>query len=300
MARTAGNSHTSHELTTAAHRLATEYRDAGISIVPMRLDGSKWPTLDSWKPYQSRIANDDELSKWFSHDLRGVGIVCGFISGGLEVLDFDDGSLFEPWRQQVKSIVERLPVVETGGGGWHVLFRCYEIGGNVKIACDPQRREKETLIEAKGEGGLIVAEGNPCAVHKSGLPYVQYSGPYLPQVPMITPGERIELWRAARTFDMRPKPELASRGGFVSRCDDHRPLKDRKSSAAKYIAKMEPSISGCSGHNKAYSVARVLVHKFGLPHDDSLELFQNFNSRCVPPWTEKEMVHKLQSAGGAK
>ena len=60
---------------------------------------------------------------------------------------------------------------------WHVLFRCNEIGGNIKIACDPQRREKKTLMETKGEGGLIIAEGNPCTVHKSGLPYVQYSGP---------------------------------------------------------------------------------------------------------------------------
>jgi hypothetical protein len=187
----------------AVHRLATEYRDAGISIVPIRLDGSKEPALDRWKPYQSRIANDEELLEWFSHGCHGVGLVCGLISGGLEVLDFDDCRLYEPWRQQVKSIVERLPVVETGGGGWHVLFRCNEIGGNIKIASDPQRREKKTLIETRGEGGLIVAEANPCAVHKSGLPYVQYSGPYLPQIPLITPEERCELWRAARKFDLR-------------------------------------------------------------------------------------------------
>ena len=29
----------------AVHRLAMEYRDAGISIVPLRLDGSKGPAL---------------------------------------------------------------------------------------------------------------------------------------------------------------------------------------------------------------------------------------------------------------
>ena len=102
----------------------------------------------------------------------------------------------------VKPIVELLPVVETGGGGWHVLYRCEEIGGNVKIACDPNRA-KQTLVETRGEGGYIVAEGSPCSVHASGLPYVQYSGPYLPSVPRITADERRELWRAARTFDKR-------------------------------------------------------------------------------------------------
>jgi hypothetical protein len=71
--------------TGAVHRLATEYRDAGISIFPIRLDGSKGPALDSWKPYHSRIANDDELSEWFSLGCHGIGLVYGLISGVLEV-----------------------------------------------------------------------------------------------------------------------------------------------------------------------------------------------------------------------
>ena len=190
-----------NQVIAAAKKLATEYRDAGISVIPLKLDGSKSPALPSWTPYRERLATDAELSEWFSIP-HGIGLVCGVISGGLEVIDFDDGSLFEPWRQLVSAIVERLPVVETGGGGWHVLYRCSEIGGNVKIACDPSR-EKQTLIETRGEGGYIVGEGSPCSVHLSGLPYVQYSGPYLPSVPRITADERRELWKAARTFDKR-------------------------------------------------------------------------------------------------
>ncbi len=191
----------SNESAIAAKRLATEYRDAGISVIPLRLDGSKSPAISSWTPYQERFATDDELEQWFRRP-AGIGMVCGSVSGGLEVIDFDEPSLFEPWRQMVIPIVERLPVVETGGGGWHVLYCCNEIGGNVKIAVDPSRK-KQTLIETRGEGGYIVAEGSPCSVHLSGLPYVQYSGPYLPTVPTITADERRELWKAARTFDKR-------------------------------------------------------------------------------------------------
>ena len=192
----------SKESAIAVKRLAFEYRDAaGISIIPILLGGPKSPAIPSWTPYRERLATDAELDQWFARP-HGIGMVCGFVSGGLEVIDFDDGSLFEPWRQLVKPIVERLVVVETGGGGWHVLYRCNEIGGNIKIACDPNRT-KQTLIETRGEGGYIVAEGSPCSVHLSGLPYVQYSGPYLPQVPRITPDERRVLWAAARTFDKR-------------------------------------------------------------------------------------------------
>ena len=186
-------------------KLASEYRNAGINVIPLYLDGSKKPGLPSWLPYQSKFATDAELSAWFSKP-HGIGLVCGILSGGLEVFDFDDGSLFEPWRQKVKNIVERLPVVETPSGGWHVLFRCSEVGGNNKIAMDPSR-EKQTLIETRGEGGYVVAEGSPLATHATRLPYVQYSGPKLPAVPTITPDERRELWKAARTFDKRPESE---------------------------------------------------------------------------------------------
>ena len=113
----------SKDVAIAAKRLAVEYRDAGISIIPLRLDGSKAPAVTSWTPYRERLATDAELDQWFDRP-QGIGLVCGTVSGGLEVIDFDDGSLFEPWRQMVKPIVEKLPVVETGGGGWHVLCRC--------------------------------------------------------------------------------------------------------------------------------------------------------------------------------
>lgn len=205
-----------HDACNYVHSLATEYRQAGISVIPLKMDGSKSPASDqlpqvcniakrnqhgTWEPYQHRIAEPSELDSWFAKP-AGIGMVCGAISGGLEVIDFDDGSLFAPWWDKVRSIVDRLPVVETPSGGWHVLFRCDEIGGNVKIACDPNRK-KQTLIETRGEGGYIVAEGSPCETHATGLPYVQAFGPLLPNIPRIAPNERRQLWAAARTFDLR-------------------------------------------------------------------------------------------------
>ncbi len=197
--------------TNYVHRLAVEYRDAGISVIPLRLDGSKAPALPKGGPqvYRQRLATNSELASWFSHE-AGVGLICGWQSGGLEVLDFDDGTLFEPWREKVSSIADRLPVVETPSLGWHVLYRCDEIGGNCKIALDPDREQK-TLIETRGEGGYIVGEGSPLAVHATGLAYAQYSGPSLPSVPRITPEERTKLWRAARSFDRGSTAEAVKR-----------------------------------------------------------------------------------------
>jgi len=63
-------------VTNSVHRLAPEYRNAGISVIPHRLDldGSKAPSITSWQPYQQRLATDDELSQWFSRP-AGVGMV---------------------------------------------------------------------------------------------------------------------------------------------------------------------------------------------------------------------------------
>ncbi len=181
-------------------RLAMQYVDAGVSIIPLRLDGSKAPVFE-WREFQHRLPTVYELDSWFCKP-AGIGLVCGAVSGGLEVLDFDAGELLEPWQKLVAGIAKNLPIVSTPSGGWHVLYRCEEIGGNVKIACDPNRL-KQTLIETRGEGGYIVAEGSPCETHATELPYVQEWGPRLPAIPTITPLERRQLWAAARTFDLR-------------------------------------------------------------------------------------------------
>jgi hypothetical protein len=196
----AGNSQASKECgQRIIASIAVEYINAGVSVIPIRLDGSKAPSIPSWSQYQQRIATAEEIEAWFSRP-AGIGIVCGVVSGGLEVLDFDDGSLFWPWFEKVPTIATRLPVIETPNDGFHVIYRCEEIGGNRKIAVDPAK-EKQTLIESRGEGGYIIGTGSPLGIHaKRDRTYVQVMGPVLPEITTITPQERKELWHAARSF----------------------------------------------------------------------------------------------------
>lgn len=176
------------------------YVASGISVVPVRLDGSKASAVP-WKPFQSRLATDEELRAWFLQSDHGIGVCCGDVSGGLEVLDFDDGSLFAPWSRIVSSIVATLSVVRTPSNGRHVIYRCDQIGGNAKIAMDPSR-EKKTLIESRGVGGYIIGVGSPANAHMTRKPYVHIAGPH-PWAPRsIRPEDREQLWRAARTFNL--------------------------------------------------------------------------------------------------
>ena len=65
--------------------------------------------------------------------------------------------------------------------------------------------------------------------------------------------------------------------------------------AREYVASQPPAIAGSKGHNATFRVACQLVG-FGLNDAQTLELLREFNSRCQPPWTEKELRHKVQDA----
>jgi len=66
--------------------------------------------------------------------------------------------------------------------------------------------------------------------------------------------------------------------------------------ARLYLASCPPAISGSSGHNATFTVATALVHGFSLPRSDALTLLTEFNLRCTPPWSERELIHKVDQA----
>ena len=66
--------------------------------------------------------------------------------------------------------------------------------------------------------------------------------------------------------------------------------------ARKYVAKMPPAISEQGGHNQTYHVACVLVEGFDLNQSQALEILREYNERCEPPWSERDLRHKVESA----
>lgn len=67
--------------------------------------------------------------------------------------------------------------------------------------------------------------------------------------------------------------------------------------AARYLEKLPPSISGQAGHNACFHAACVLVMGFGLDENEAYRLLAGeFNGRCNPPWSERELRHKIAQA----
>lgn len=92
-------------MTTTILDTAIAYRRRGLSLIPIRRDGSKAP-IGAWKQFQSKLPTAKQVRGWFTvPNPPGIGVLCGGVSGGLEVLDFDAEAeeTFKAWRELVNS-----------------------------------------------------------------------------------------------------------------------------------------------------------------------------------------------------
>jgi hypothetical protein len=205
---------------------AVAYLAAGLSIIPVKRDGSKAAAV-VWKEFQTRLPTAAELAGWFDRpDPPGIAAICGAVSGALELLDFDAGELFDIWRELVEAecpgLVSRLTVVRTPREplGLHVWYRCpdLDIPGNEKLAeetvLNPQtgKSSKRALIETRGEGGIGLLPGCPPPCHPSGRTYEQQSGPPVGGA-VVSVAEWDVLRRCARSLHRLPTPEAHEGNG---------------------------------------------------------------------------------------
>lgn len=204
---------------------ALEAHAAGLSVLPPVLDGSKRPLpywrddagKPTWKPAQQTRADMSTLHAWFDAPQQtGLGLVTGPVSGNLELFEFDDLSAYQAFCQAAEAaglgeVVARIQsgyCEQTPKPGIHWLYRCEDIGGNVKLASRPKTAEEMThpkdkmqvLIETRGTGGFVIVAPSNGSVHPSGKEYRLLSGGF-GHIATIAPEERRDLFALARSFD---------------------------------------------------------------------------------------------------
>jgi len=144
-------------------------------------------------------------------DPQGLGIITGSGSGSLEVIDVDTkhdttGTLWDSFKTLLEDNLEdlypELVIARTRSGGYHIYYRCREIGRNIKLSV---KENREVLIETRGEGGYVVAP--PTA----GYEFIQGSPGTIPE---ITPQKREVILTIARSFneveEEKPRPRTST------------------------------------------------------------------------------------------
>jgi hypothetical protein len=217
---------------------ALEFANQGISVVPVATDGTKRPGIASWKQYQETRPTTAELMTWFA-DAQGVGVICGKVSGNLEMLELEGRAVADKMHLDLKEMAGNAGLGEvwdrinngyvemTPSGGIHWLYRIDgEVPGNTKLARKPGDEDKvEVLAETRGEGGFVIVAPTNGTCHPSGGAWTMLVGS-AKSIPTLTVAERQGLHQLFATFDSVPKvefvtEELAPKGGNLTPGDDY-------------------------------------------------------------------------------
>lgn len=114
----------------------------GLQFVP--LQANKKPIPLGW----TTTATKYDYSK-----AQGIGLVCGRLSGNVEAIDIDqkyslDGKLATDYSNLIKAadpdLLNNLVIQKTPSGGFHFIYRCEKVDGNLKLA-NRYTSEKEKL-----------------------------------------------------------------------------------------------------------------------------------------------------------
>src|SRR5579863_3577546 len=193
---------------------AVKYYSLGLAVMP--INANKEAILKRWT--STRFEPNGNFKQ-----AHGIGLVCGKLSGGVEVVDVDckydlTGRLYENYTQDIERVApglfSRLLIQKTRSSGYHLIYRCSTIEGNQKLAQRPateaEKKDKEkikVLLETRGEGGYI------CIAPTPGYSFMQGD---LSNIPEITTDEREILLSIARRFQQvykKPYEQGYSGGG---------------------------------------------------------------------------------------
>jgi len=192
---------------------ALAFHAAGCSVVPAMADGSKMPA-GKWQRWQSERPDAAQVTQWLSDGrYDGFGLVCGQVSGGLEMLEIEGRAvaagvhvayrdaltghgLSDLWRRVATGYTETTP-----SGGLHFLYRVSgTVHGNTKLAVTADRKP---LIETRGEGGFTIVAPSGGHTHPTGKPWrLGCGGPA--SITTITEDERDALWAVASLLTETP------------------------------------------------------------------------------------------------
>lgn len=164
----------------------------GYSIIPV--DENKRP-IGAWKKYQTEARSPDEVEQL---DSPLYGLVTGV--NDLEVIDVDLKVLVglqeqKAWWKEYISFIEdniedfadKVVIAKTKNAGFHILYKCKNVGSNTKIATP--EGSSEAIIESRGTGGMVV-------IYENFLTDKQYH-----DIKYITNEERDIIWAISRTFN---------------------------------------------------------------------------------------------------
>ena len=255
--------------------------DRGYSLVPVNED--KRPRIPTWKPYQSRLPTQEELTRWWNEEPPAWAVVTGAISK-LIILDFDGAS-----GMQILQKLNRSPHVVTGSGGAHLYIR--HPGWRVPTVNGRSKQElghRYLGLDIRGDSGYAVIAGR----NRNGVyEWVRAMEPDPLEVLPLDLREFLGLLHPP-VSDSLLKPILAPATGRI-RVD-----------AERLIQHALELVQSGRGRNDAGFLLALQLRDNGFDESAAAAVMREYASR-VPansikrscnPYTVSEAMHSLQQA----
>ncbi len=140
-------------------------------------------------------------------------------------------------------------------------------------------------MDSRGDGGYVIA---PPSIHTAtGKAYA--FGDDAEAIAEL-PENVVALLRAPHV------PVAAAQGNLVALRPAVAGGVDIWERARRYLAKVEGAVSGSGGHGTTFRVANMLINGWAMHRHDAESFMFEWNATCSPPWSEKEIAHKLDDA----
>jgi hypothetical protein len=254
---------------------ALGYAARGWPVIPIELD-SKAPLTKLVPNGVAHATTDVEVITYWWTRRRSANI--GIAAAKFLVVDIDPRNGGDV---QLQALIEQhgslptTPTQRTGGGGLHYLFRRPSVALVGKLA--------PGIDLVSGVRRYILAAPS---IVSSGKTY-QWITP--PTVPLAdAPSWLIAMGRRSEPHPFRQALQNLDRRMLLVR-------------AHRYAAKMDPAVSGQHGHDVTFRATCALVRNFsGLDDDELMAALRDWNLRCSPPWSERELLRKISEARRAQ
>jgi hypothetical protein len=278
------------------HKAALEYLQMGWSVIPLcpkdhqgcseqhkqvctRM--GKTPVIP-WKDLQENPPKEKMIHLWWNKNPeRNIGIALGPVSGlvGLDIDSGEGADLILQWAQG-QEIPTTLEFATPSG--FRLLFRWPASDIMIPNRSFRNQDNKEIL--------RVLSKGSQTVLPPSRLAKGEYSWKKGQGPKDIKPAP-LPAWLLEQILKQEPKhPPLGVPKPLAMEDSDIK-------RASAYLAKCEPCVSGKGGHNQLWKVTCYLLHGFHLDKATALAMLQaEYNPRCEPPWSVKELEHKIEQA----
>ena len=266
---------------------AKKYVENGLQIIAVHspncensIKKGKAPTQFGW---QKKRQTWDELRAemervWAREGACNIGLVTGKVSG-LIVVDIDEPSWFDEHEMHLGSpVVERSP-----SGGLHLYYKYPEgLDGCIRSRSSAARVFKGVDILADGGSQVVTWP----SVHQSGQGMYSFDRG-LDLLDALQEADELPRWIVDEMRVEKPnkREECDVKGGQL---DLH--------AARLALRSFPPAIEGAGGDLQTLKAALV-GRDYGLSAKEVYGLLrEEYNNRCSPPWSEKDLADKVKNA----